>query len=141
MRNSSAPNAYLNLARFFAPTSQIVLFPAPVAILPPRDLYHLVNVQDTRHASIITTPLRTMYPFPPLAPILLRRNYSTWCTERHFVGSSRTADWSECVWQVWTETMGKAAKIIIDGIPGEQSEEMYGMDIVRMYGPFPRLTS
>ena len=37
--------------------------------------------------------------------------------------------------------MGKAAKIIIDGIPGEQSEEMHGMDIVRMYGPFPRLTS
>lgn len=130
--NSSAPNVYLNLARLFAPTSRIVLFPAPVAILAPRDLYRLVNMQDTPHPSIITTPLRTMYPFTPFVPILLRRNHSTWCTERHFVGSSRTADWSECVWQVWTESMGKAAKIVIDDVLGEHGEEMQEMDPVRI---------
>jgi hypothetical protein len=138
-RNSSATNVYLNIARAFAPTSRIVLFPAHVALLPPRDLYPLVNMHEMSRPSIITTPSRTVYPFIPLSPILLRRNHSTWCTERHFVGGSRTADWRECIWQVWTESVGKATKIIIDGVPGEHDGEMQETDIVSVHRSFPRL--
>src|SRR6266576_3205999 len=70
-RNSSATNVYLNIARVFAPTPRIVLFPAPVAFLPPRDLYPLVDMHEMSRPSIITTPSRTVYPFIPLSPILL----------------------------------------------------------------------
>ncbi|KAF8622761.1 hypothetical protein AX15_006848 [Amanita polypyramis BW_CC] len=129
--NSSVPNMYLNLARIFAPTSRVVLFPAPIAHLPPRELYYLAVAQDSQYPAVVTTLSRTTYPFMTLSPVLLHRNHNTWCSERHFVHSHRFADWQECVWQIWAESLGKAAKIIIHEDIGELNDDTEKADVVR----------
>ena len=132
MHNSSTSNMYLNLARFFAPTSRVVLFPASAVHLPPRELYHLVTtLQHIQYPAVVTTPSQTTYPFMPLSPLLLHRNRSTWCTERHFIHNHRFTDWQECIWQIWVETLGKAAKIVINNDTGKLNDEMQKTDLVR----------
>ncbi|KAK2463204.1 hypothetical protein APHAL10511_004859 [Amanita phalloides] len=128
--NTLALNVYLNFARLFALTSRIVLFPTPISQLPPRDLYGLIGMQDLSRPAFITTPSRAAYPFNPLSPILLMRNHSIWCTERHFVHSDRAAEWRECIWQIWTESLGKASKIIMHGVSSEDNGGRRETDVI-----------
>lgn len=122
------PNALLNLARLFAQTSRVALFPANMSTTPPKTLYRsllawspqassLEAVQPrltARRPTILTSRGQSGFPFAPLAPVVLGRDDPLWCTERFFVGPSspeggsvaRAADWEECLWQIWLENFG-----------------------------------
>ncbi|GBE81502.1 hypothetical protein SCP_0312310 [Sparassis crispa] len=116
------PNAFLNLARLFAQTARVALFPGNFTTAPPKTLYASVLTQPTvssaamipppqarPHAQrpvVLTTRGQTGFPFSPLAPLVLNRDDPLWCTERFFPALSRAADWEECLWQVWLENFG-----------------------------------
>ncbi|KAI0930682.1 hypothetical protein AcV5_007333 [Taiwanofungus camphoratus] len=117
------PNAFLNLARLFSPTSQVVLFPGNLSMIPPKALYRTLlphsstssaaiveppnaHTANRHRPTILTTRDRTSFPFSPLAPVVLGRDDPLWCTERFFPPFSRAADWEECLWQVWLEYFG-----------------------------------
>ncbi|OCH88271.1 hypothetical protein OBBRIDRAFT_734784 [Obba rivulosa] len=116
------PNAFLNLARLFAQTSRVVLFPGNFSSAPPKALYRSILAQQSgpsasiepapghiafKHKPVIFTMRgQTSFPFSPLAPVMLARDDAVWCTERFFPPLSRAADWEECLWQVWLENFG-----------------------------------
>ncbi|KAI0633345.1 hypothetical protein C8Q77DRAFT_1259406 [Trametes polyzona] len=114
------PNAFLNLARFLAPSARVALFPSNLSSIPPKTLYRtLLHQQPTsssavtpdgrkrkRRPAVLTEQDRTSFPFAPLAPLVLARDDATWCSERFFAGMSRTANWEECLWQVWLANFG-----------------------------------
>ena len=112
------PNAFLNLARLLSPCPRTVLFPGNLSYTPQKNLYKtLVGQQPTsssavtghirrRKPVVLTTREYTSFPFAPLAPLLISRDDSTWCTERFFTNVSRSADWEECLWQVWLAHFG-----------------------------------
>ncbi|KAH9847628.1 hypothetical protein C2E23DRAFT_848046 [Lenzites betulinus] len=114
------PNMFLNLARFLAPSPRVVLFPSNLTSVPPKTLYRtLLHQQPTlssamssegrtrkRRPGILTNTEQTSFPFAPLAPVVIARDDATWCTERFFANMSRTADWEECLWQVWLANFG-----------------------------------
>ena len=130
--NSSTANTYLNLARLFAPTTRVVLFPALIECLPPHDLHNLVYLQNSSLPALVTTPSRATYPFSELSPIFLRRNYSVWCTERYLMPNGHLAGWQECIWQIWMGSLGQAERIRISDIPGERSKMTRKSDKVRL---------
>lgn len=115
------PNAFLNIARLFAQTSRVVLFPGNLTTTPPKLLYASLIAQD-RHASaaiapapvsspkrrptVLTTRGQTGFPFSPLAPVVIGRDDPLWCTERFFPPADRATDWEECLWQIWLENFG-----------------------------------
>ncbi|KAI0645436.1 hypothetical protein C8Q79DRAFT_1001045 [Trametes meyenii] len=111
------PNALINLARLLAPSPRVVLFPGNLSEIPPKTLYStLLHQQPTsssamtstrkRRPAVLTDHARTSFPFAPLAPLVLARDDATWCTERFFAGMSPSADWEECLWQVWLANFG-----------------------------------
>ncbi|KAI0356220.1 hypothetical protein OH77DRAFT_1589227 [Trametes cingulata] len=114
------PNAFLNIARLLAPSPRVVLFPGNLSSAPPKTLYRTLLHQQPysssamtssgrtrgRRPAVLTDGERTSFPFVPLAPLVLARDDSTWCTERFFAGMSRAADWEECLWQVWLANFG-----------------------------------
>lgn len=112
------PNAYLNLARMFSQTHRVVLIPGPLSSTPPKTLYRALLPQTLASAAIsvsssskyrpvvLTARSQTAFPFSPLSPVLLDRDHPVWCTERFFPALSRTADWEECLWQIWLENFG-----------------------------------
>ncbi|EMD37734.1 hypothetical protein CERSUDRAFT_73567 [Gelatoporia subvermispora B] len=114
-------NAFLNLARVFAQTPRIVLFPGNLSLAPPKALYRSIITQPPSSTSLEPAPEhsafkhrpvvftvrgQTSFPFAPLAPLMLGRDDAVWCTERFFPPFSRAADWEECLWQVWLENFG-----------------------------------
>ncbi|KAF8265354.1 hypothetical protein EI94DRAFT_1736030 [Lactarius quietus] len=115
-----APNAFLNLARLFAPTRTVLLVPATPA--PPQTPPTIVWPLPISGPIIIKVPESTQpknadkgRPETPLAPVLIPRDHPLWCTERFaFVPvythtSPRAADWDACLWQVQLETYGIAS--------------------------------
>ena len=107
-----APNAFLNLARLFAPTRTVLLVPGTPA--PPQSLSTTVWPSPIQGPIIINVQASTPAPprdkrrhETPLAPILIPRDHPLWCTERFaFVPSPRALDWEACLWQVHLETYG-----------------------------------
>ncbi|KAI0081275.1 hypothetical protein K474DRAFT_1704009 [Panus rudis PR-1116 ss-1] len=107
------PNAYLNLARLFASTPQVILFPGNLSHIPPKTFHRsfFSNISASAHNAssrpiVFTTRSHSSYPFSPLSPIVLNRDDPLWCTERSFLGVSREADWNDCLWQLWLEHFG-----------------------------------
>ncbi|KAI0700877.1 hypothetical protein BC835DRAFT_1265691 [Cytidiella melzeri] len=105
--SSENPNAFLNLARLFAQTDALVLFPGNLSVVPPKVFYRSVasSINSSRPV-VFTMRQRTTYPFTPLSPVLLAQENPLWCTERFFPPTSRSMDWSECLWQIWLESFG-----------------------------------
>ena len=119
------PNAFLNLARLFAPTPHVVLFPGNLTAAPPRGLYRTLLEHYTppaaaspaapfpppsaprrRSAAVLTQRGQTAFPFAPGASLVLARDDPTWCAERAFGGARRESDWAQCLWQVWLARFG-----------------------------------
>jgi hypothetical protein len=104
------PNAYINLARLFAETSRVVLFPRRLLNIDPPSAYALY--QKHSHAGrrfkpvVMTMTGRSAFPFSSFSPILLRRDDSVWCDERFALSSSGASDWQECLWQFWIANYG-----------------------------------
>ncbi|KAI0365614.1 hypothetical protein BV20DRAFT_953921, partial [Pilatotrama ljubarskyi] len=127
------PNAFLNIARLLAPSPRVVLFPGNLSSVPPKTLYRtLLHQQPSsssamasrgrvrrRKPSVLTNQERTSFPFASLAPLVLARDDSAWCTERFFAGMSRAADWEECLWQVWLANFGDLEVRQVPGISVE----------------------
>lgn len=105
------PNAYLNIARMFARTPRVALFPGNISYVPPKPFYRTFfattpHLQNATKPTIFTSRLHATYPFSGLSPIVLNRDDPVWCTERFFATTSREADWGECLWQIWLEHFG-----------------------------------
>lgn len=112
-------NALLNVARLLSPGTRAVLFPGNLSSAPPKNLYKTLLSQQPSSSSaltsgrirkrrpvILTLKDHTSFPFAPLAPLVIARDDSIWCTERFFAGMSRAADWEECLWQIWLANFG-----------------------------------
>ncbi|KAI0047521.1 hypothetical protein FA95DRAFT_1518915 [Auriscalpium vulgare] len=88
---SDTPNAFLNLARLFAPTANVLLVPGRTP--PP---------------AAASAPAAASWP--ALSSVLLPRDAPVWCTERFFTaapGQARSADWEECLWQLYLDSFGR----------------------------------
>ncbi|KAG9316712.1 hypothetical protein JVU11DRAFT_2772 [Chiua virens] len=113
-------NAYLNMARFFARTSRVVLFPDDI----PKSFSGLGSNRarwldklpvNTPHPVLLgntTHNLRVFSP-RPLAPVALLRDHPVWCTERFYMFGSRALDWEDCLWRLWLEGAGDASSIAV----------------------------
>jgi hypothetical protein len=112
---------YLNLARLFSPTLNVLLFPGNLSILPPAEIYgSFLGRSAFDKPTIFTTATLPTFPLPPLSPVAIPSDHSMWCTERLF-STSRTADWDECLWQFWLESFGQVDLIPITGWNQEDS--------------------
>lgn len=110
-----SPNVYLNLARMFARTRHIVLFPTYALVNRTNNIHDKItdllrsmnNSQLAKPHLLVTTVSNSRVPrtFPPFSPLLIEREYPIWCTERFFT-ASRDADWQECLWQFWLYSYG-----------------------------------
>jgi len=112
-QTDDSPNMYLNIARLFAPTARVVLFPGNLSALPPPDIYSpiLVHPLSDLHQPAILSGAAS-WPFPLLSPVVLHRDHSLWCTERFFFSGSRAANWEECLWQLSLETVNQTFPVI-----------------------------
>lgn len=100
-------NAFLNVARLFAQTEKVALFPGKLSIVPPKAFYRSVaSAVDLPKPVVFTMRQRTTYPFTSLSPVLLSRDDSVWCTERFFLETPRSMEWTECLWQLWLDSYG-----------------------------------
>lgn len=100
-------NAFLNLARLFAQTKTVALFPGNLSAVPPKAFYRSVaSVVNSPKPVVFTMRQRTTYPFTSLSPVLLSQENPVWCTERFFPQTSRGSDWTECLWQLWLDSYG-----------------------------------
>ncbi|KAG8214027.1 hypothetical protein J3R82DRAFT_10782 [Butyriboletus roseoflavus] len=109
-------NAYLNMARFFARTSQVILFPdgIPKAALSPDHAHWLDKLPiDTPHPVLLTNATQRVFPSRLLAPVVLPRDHPVWCTERFYIFGSRILDWEDCLWKLWLESAGEASSIAV----------------------------
>ncbi|KAF8557591.1 hypothetical protein OG21DRAFT_1505087 [Imleria badia] len=109
----SSSNTYLNMARFFAQTSQVVLFPDGIPgsarSSPARWLDKLPI--DMRHPILLSNTTNRAFSPRLLAPVILPRDHPVWCTERFYMFGSRILDWEDCLWKVWLESAGEASSI------------------------------
>ena len=131
------PNAFLNIARLLSPSPRTVLFPGNLTSVPPESLYKTLLAQQPSSSSALTSPGRkrkrrpvvltlkdhNSCPFAPLAPLVMARDDSTWCTERFFAGMSRASDWEECLWQVWLANFGDVEVRQVQGWSSTLAEE------------------
>jgi hypothetical protein len=104
-----SPNAYINLARLVARTNHVLLFPGNLSMIPPPTMFAALSSQSLygySHLLIMSGQNDTNFPFPALAPALMPRDHSVWCTERFFLSSSRDFDWDTCLWQLWLDSFG-----------------------------------
>ncbi|KAI8993855.1 hypothetical protein BD414DRAFT_480641 [Trametes punicea] len=141
------PNAFLNLARLLAPTPRVVLFPGNLSTVPPKTLYRtLLHQQPSsssamasqghvrkRRPAVLTSRERTSFPFAPLAPLVLARDDSTWCTERFFAQMPRVSDWEECLWQVWLGHFGDLEVRQTPGIPSDAPDVVENAAIAQLH--------
>ncbi|EGO25316.1 hypothetical protein SERLADRAFT_348180 [Serpula lacrymans var. lacrymans S7.9] len=113
--SQGVPNAYLNLARLMSQTSQVVLFPER----PSSDLHHSLLAHSVTGVSdrpiYLGTSSRMTFPFKPLSPVILPRDYPVWCTERFYLFNSRSTHWEECLWQLWLNSFDEASFIALPG--------------------------
>ncbi|KAJ6594002.1 hypothetical protein B0H19DRAFT_918079, partial [Mycena capillaripes] len=103
-----SPSAYLNLARLFANSRTVMLFPANLSNSLPMNFYNTLisRIPDpARKPLLITSTITSAFSVPDLTPVILPQNYPLWCTERAFLGS-RTLEWDDCLWQLWLEEYG-----------------------------------
>ncbi|KAJ7703095.1 hypothetical protein B0H17DRAFT_86770 [Mycena rosella] len=108
MNDQYYPSAYLNLARLFAISPTVMLFPANISNLLPAQLYSVLTSQihhPIRKPVLVTNTVTSAFSIPGLTPVILPRNYQLWCPERAFLGS-RSSDWDDCLWQLWLEEYG-----------------------------------
>lgn len=123
---AEAPNAYLNVARLFAATDHVLLFPGnltlsppPLTSLPPVPLHSFLvfprgnAINDQNFISTANDNLDFPFTKPTLAPILTRQDMLTWCTERGSAlhlsrdpASRRILEWNICLWQLWLDNFG-----------------------------------
>lgn len=115
--DEASPNAFLNLARMFAQTSRVVLFPGDLSILPAS-----INISTTpqirtvsRRISMLSNQNDTKFPFPNLTPVLMSQEHHVWCTERSFLLRSRDLDWDSCLWQLWLDSFGDMDILRVSG--------------------------
>lgn len=110
---SGSFNAYVNLARFFSPTPQVILFPGDLPLTSSHA--SLLGELHSQTSPLLIVSNATHKAFVPGvdAPVILPRNYSTWCTERFYLFGSRTLDWEDCLWQLRLESAGDASSIVI----------------------------
>lgn len=110
-------NAYLNLARLFARTRMVAIFPATPQLPIPKSLYEvtLANTSSIVNGTAMSLPLvlapskttpKSLLPFMALSPLLVEQEYPVWCSERFFSAPSREEDWEECLWQFWINSYG-----------------------------------
>lgn len=101
------PNAFLNLARLFAQTSTVALFPGNLSVVPPKTFSRsLFSKRLPPKPVIYSMRGQTTYPFSSLSPLILERDDPLWCSERFFPYTTRSTDWNDCLWQIWLETFG-----------------------------------
>ena len=104
-----SPNAYLNLARLFARTDLVMLFPGNLSMVPPPTTLKTYSSQPqygSTHLSVMSNQNGTKFPFPTLAPAFMPKDHPVWCTERFFFSSSRDFGWDACLWQLWLDSFG-----------------------------------
>ncbi|KJA29029.1 hypothetical protein HYPSUDRAFT_633993 [Hypholoma sublateritium FD-334 SS-4] len=101
-----SPNLYLNLAKTFASTEWILIYPGDFSRPLSRKISDAIPRERGDSGVYIFAANTDGYPFPALSPLLLQSKRDFWCTERHFSGVSRDFDWNECLWQVSLETTG-----------------------------------
>ncbi|KIY66869.1 hypothetical protein CYLTODRAFT_491093 [Cylindrobasidium torrendii FP15055 ss-10] len=110
------PNALLNLARIYAQTKEVVIFPLPSSLLDT-DIFPIskyLRSPDSSRPALLTNSSRPMLNFdklPPFVPLVIQRDYSAWCPERFFYKHEPALDWNECVWRIWLETLGRVEQI------------------------------
>ncbi|KAL0956496.1 hypothetical protein HGRIS_002640 [Hohenbuehelia grisea] len=97
LKKPESPNGYLNLARLFAPTDRVVLFPGNLSMLPSPDFNHYVS--GTNYAADTTLLVTSGQPSGSLGPVITDINNHIWCTDRFMFLTSRQALWDECLWQ------------------------------------------
>lgn len=106
---TQSPNAYLNLARLLSQTPLVALFPGNLSVVPPKTFQRSIASSTSFSGDkpiVFSMRGRTSFPFSPLSPVLIDRDNPVWCTERFFLGLPRSADWEECLWQIWLENFG-----------------------------------
>ncbi|KAF8843014.1 hypothetical protein BDN67DRAFT_964899, partial [Paxillus ammoniavirescens] len=109
------------MARFFAQTSQVILFPD--GIPNPEASSHASWLDklpvEISHPVVLGNGTHKAFSLRPLSPVVLPRDHPVWCTERFYLFGSRTLDWEDCLWQLWLESAGDAASIavphVVDG--------------------------
>ncbi|KAJ7783283.1 hypothetical protein B0H16DRAFT_1710078 [Mycena metata] len=121
--NGHSPSAYLNLARLYANSRTVMLFPANISNLLPSNFYSALASRlhlPIRKPLLVTSLVTSAFSIPDLTPVVLPRNYPVWCTERGFL-ASRTSDWEDCLWQLWLEEYGLGHANITVAIDTEDS--------------------
>ncbi|KAI9571099.1 hypothetical protein HD554DRAFT_2017449 [Boletus coccyginus] len=108
-------NVYLNMARFFARTSRVVLFPD--GILKSTLSSHVRWLDklpvDRSHPVLLSNTTGRAFPPRMPAPVVLPRDHPVWCTERLYMFGSRILDWDDCLWRLWLESAGEASSIAV----------------------------
>jgi hypothetical protein len=114
--NGGSPNMYLNIARLFAPSREVILFPSNLTVVPPRNAYASITSQaaSASKPAIITSETPTSFMVSGNSAVLLDRDHNLWCTERFLYFNSRAYGWAECLWQVWLESLGEISFINVD---------------------------
>ncbi|KAJ7497396.1 hypothetical protein FB451DRAFT_1120874 [Mycena latifolia] len=108
MNDHYHPSAYLNLARLFATSPIVMLFPANLSNVLPTQFHSRLTSQlhhPIRKPVLVTSTATSPFSIPGLTPVIIPRNYPLWCTERAFL-VSRTSDWDDCLWQLWLQEYG-----------------------------------
>ncbi|KAG1815959.1 uncharacterized protein BJ212DRAFT_1430748 [Suillus subaureus] len=113
--SGGSANAYLNVARLLAPTDRVVLFPDGLPSHLSSNLYSSPLVLGNNS--------RRTYPFAPMSPVVLPKDYPTWCTERFSLFQSRSLDWEDCLWQLWLESAGEVKSTAVDNWPVVETGE------------------
>ncbi|KAG1734761.1 uncharacterized protein EDB91DRAFT_1250876 [Suillus paluster] len=120
--SGGSANAYLNVARLLAPTDRVVLFPDGLpSHLSSDNVYNSIVRSTSPLPLVLGNNSRRIYPFAPMSPVVLPKDYSSWCTERFSLFRSRSLDWDDCLWQLWLESGGEVKSAAVDGWPGEEA--------------------
>lgn len=126
---AESPNAYLNLARLFAPTTHVLLLPGNLSVPPPplHSLPPSPRLSVITNTAINTTTANTEFPFHAPLALLTRADHPTWCTERaaaaHVAHDPRVLEWDLCVWQFWLGAFGDVGVVQAPAEKGAQGEE------------------
>lgn len=106
-------NAYLNMARFFARTSRVILFPdgIPKSAISTSHARWLDKLPVNTHPILLSNTSHKAFSPRPLAPVVLPRDHPVWCTERLYMFGSRVLDWEDCLWKLWLESAGEVLSI------------------------------
>ncbi|KAG2043574.1 hypothetical protein BDR03DRAFT_852238 [Suillus americanus] len=121
--SGGSANAYLNVARLLAPTDRVVLFPDGLPSHLSSNLYSSIIRSTSPQPLVLGNNSRRTYPFAPMSPVILPKDYPTWCTERFSLFRSRSLDWEDCLWQLWLESAGEVKSTAMDNWPVVETGE------------------